>query len=53
MRTYRERGGTKLAVAFERMSRRHIWKEEADRQERGVMHAITPPCFARCLESNC
>ena len=47
---HRERG-TKLAVeAFERMSHRHIWNEEADRQERGVMHAITPPCFARCLE---
>ena len=38
---HRERG-TKLAVeAFERMSHRHIWKEEADRQERGVMHVTT------------
>ena len=38
--------GTKLAVAafpFEKMSHRHIWKEDADRQKRGVTHALTPP----------
>ena len=41
----RERG-TKLAVeAFERMIHRHIWKEEAERQQRGVTHALTPPAI--------
>ena len=40
---HRERG-TKLAVeAFEKMSHRHIWKEDAERQKRGVTHALTPP----------
>ena len=48
------REGCSSVEAFEMMwmSRRHIWNEEADRQERGVMHAITPPCFARCLDGN-
>jgi len=42
---HRERG-TKLAVeAFERMSHRHIWKEEAERRQRGVTHALTPPAI--------
>jgi hypothetical protein len=36
--------GTKLAVeAFEKMSHRHIWKEDAERQKRGVTYALTPP----------
>ena len=47
---HRERGTKRAVEAFERMSHRHVWREEADRQERGVMHAISPPCFARCLE---
>ena len=41
----RERG-TKLAVeALEEMSHRHIWKEEAERQQRGETHALTPPAI--------
>ena len=40
---HRERG-TKLAVeAFEKMSHRHIWEEDAERQKRGVTRALTPP----------
>ena len=42
---HRERG-TKLAVeALEEMSHRNIWKEEAERQQRGVTHALTPPAI--------
>ena len=42
---HRERG-TKLAVeALEEMSHRNIWKEEAERQQRGVTHALTRPAI--------
>ena len=42
---HRERG-TKLAVeALEEMSHRNIWKEDAERQQRGVTHALTPPAI--------
>ena len=45
---HRERG-TKLAVeAFEKMSHRDIWKEDAERQKRGVTHALTPPSLFSC-----
>ena len=50
---HRERG-TKLAVeAFERMSHRHIWKEEAKRQQRGVTHALTPPSIFYSIFNCC
>ena len=40
---HRERG-TKLAVeAFEKLNHRHIWKEDAERQKRGVKYAVPPP----------
>ena len=46
---HRERG-TKLAVeAFEKMSHRHIWKEDAERQKRGVTRALTPPSIVNCF----
>jgi len=36
--------GTKLAVeAFEKLKHRHIWKEDAERQKRGVKYAVPPP----------
>ena len=39
-------GGTKLAVeAFEKLKHRHIWKEDAERQKRGVRYAVTPPAI--------
>ena len=45
---HRERG-TKLAVeAFEKMRHRDIWKEDAERQKRGVTYALTPPSILCC-----
>ena len=31
--------------ALEEMSHRNIWKEDAERQQRGVTHALTPPAI--------
>ena len=47
-----ERGTKRAVEAFELMSDRNIWVEDAKRKARGVATAVTPPKFICCFQSS-